>query len=75
MSNPSRFWATLVGGYAIVFGAIDLACAKGPANGDTFSECLGAKLDTPTKRAVAVTTWLWFAVVWLPRHILKDRSS
>lgn len=73
MSNPSRFWARLVGVYAIVFGTVDLLCARGPANGDTFSECFAGLLDTPAKRAGFVTLWIYFAT-WFPKHILKKRD-
>lgn len=73
MANPERFWVTLVGAFAAIFGTVDLACWTGPANGDTASECLAARLDTPVKRVAFVGGWAWFAL-WFPRHILKDRT-
>lgn len=73
MSNPARFWVRFVGSFALVFGTVDVLCARGPANGDTFSECLAEHLDTPAKRGLFVVGCWWFAD-WFPRHILKDRT-
>lgn len=73
MSNPRRFWGALAGAVTALVAVVDLAAARGPADGDTLSECIAGALDTPAKRAAATGAWVAFAV-WFPLHIFKDRT-
>lgn len=72
LPRPDVVWGVLVGGFGLIFTTLDLWCSRGEANGDTFSERLGYRLDTPAKRTAALLGWIAFAA-WIPRHIGKPR--